>query len=129
MANSRPCRELPSFATGVAPEHHTRLRTRHQISSASARLAELVSNERRDEGSAFGEIQLHADAVGIVEEELRVAGARNDTLAEFHAFRLQALAHGLDAGRGEGNVIEPAGVLVFFLGAAHHDAFARLARA
>jgi hypothetical protein len=22
MADSRPCRELPSFATGVAPEHH-----------------------------------------------------------------------------------------------------------
>ena len=32
----------------------------------------------------LGEIQLHADAIGIVEKELRVAGARDDALAEFH---------------------------------------------
>src|SRR6202040_1924301 len=77
----------------------------------------------------LGEIQLHADAVGIVEEELRVAGARHDALAEFHASRLQALAHTVDIGRRKGDVVEAAGVFVLLLGATHHDAFARLARA
>src|ERR1700682_1869069 len=47
------------------------------------------------------EIQLHADAVGIVEEELRIAGARYDALAEFHIAGLQALAHAVDVGRGK----------------------------
>src|SRR5277367_4358201 len=74
----------------------------------------------------FGEIQFHADAVGIVHEELRVAGARHDTLAELHLPGLKALAHALDVGRGKGDVIEPAGVFVFLLGAAHDDTFARL---
>ena len=42
---------------------------------------------------------------------------------------LQALAHAVDVGGGEGDMVEAAGVLVFLLGAAHHDAVARLARA
>src|ERR1700682_1407908 len=75
------------------------------------------------------EIQLHADAVGIVEEELRIAGARYDALAEFHVAGLQALAHAVDVGRGKGDMVEAAGVLVFLLGTADHDAFTRLARA
>src|SRR5215203_3572001 len=68
------------------------------------RLAPLVSNEGRDVGRGVGlfrKIQLHADAVWIVEEELRIARARHDALAEFHAMRLQTLAHGVDIGRGE----------------------------
>src|SRR5258708_32259262 len=87
-----------------------------------------MSNERREEGSALRKVQLQADAVGIVEEELRVAGTRHDTLAEFYASRLQALAHALDVGRSERDVIEAASILVFLRGSAHHDAFARLAR-
>src|SRR5215471_19614106 len=77
--------------------------------------------------SSLGKIQLHADAVGIVEEELRVAGAWHDALPDFHILRLQPLSYGLDIGRGEGDVVEPAGVLVFLLGAANHDALARFA--
>src|SRR5437870_3072028 len=77
----------------------------------------------------FREIQLHADAVGIVEKELGVAGARHDAFAEFYFVFLQALAHAVGIGGGKGDVVEPAGVLVFLLGAAHHDALARLARA
>jgi hypothetical protein len=51
--------------------------------------------KRTNDGGALRlrEIQLHADAVGIVEKELRIAGARHDTLAEFHVSGLQALAH------------------------------------
>src|SRR5258708_31555943 len=77
--------------------------------------------------SSLGEIQLHADAIGIVKEELRIAGARYDALAEFYVSGLQALAYALDVTRCKGNVVEPAGVLVLLLGAAHHDAVARLA--
>src|ERR1700674_2010159 len=73
------------------------------------------------------EIQLHADAVGIIEEKLRIAGARHDALAESHVPGLQALAHTFDIGRGKGDMVEAAGVFIFLLGAAHHDAFARLA--
>src|ERR1035437_9715925 len=80
-------------------------------------------------GSSLGEIQLHADTVGIVEKELRIAGARHDALAEFHVFGLQALAHAFYIGRRKGDMVEAAGVLVFLLGAAHHDALARFARA
>jgi hypothetical protein len=32
------------------------------------------------------EIQLHADAVGIVKKELRVSGSRHDLFAEFYVF-------------------------------------------
>jgi hypothetical protein len=38
-----------------------------------------------------GKVQFDADAIRIVEEELRIAGARHDALAEFDAFRLQRL--------------------------------------
>src|ERR1700682_3593677 len=62
----------------------------------------------------LGEVQLHTDPVGIVKEELRVAGARHDALAEFHVPGLQAPAHTVDIGRGKGDVVEAAGVLVLF---------------
>src|ERR1700674_2425422 len=75
------------------------------------------------------EIQLHADAVGIVEEKLRITGSRHDALAECDVFGLQTLAYPFNVGGGKSDMVEAAGVLVFFLGAAHHDAFARLARA
>src|SRR5271155_5303753 len=70
---------------------------------------------RRRDAAAFsrsglGEIQLHADAIGIVEEELGVAGARHDAFAEFDILRLQPLAHTVDIGGGKGNVVEAAGV-------------------
>src|SRR5438045_1458878 len=64
-------------------------------------------------GSGLREIQFHTDAIGIIEEELRISGARNDALAEFDVPRLQALAHALDVAGGKGNVIEPSGVLIF----------------
>src|SRR3977135_1912219 len=73
------------------------------------------------------EIQLDADAVGIIEEKLRIAGARHDTFAEFHVVGLQAFAHTFDVGRGKGDMVEAAGVFVLLFGAAHHDAIARLA--
>src|SRR6478672_9764641 len=79
--------------------------------------------------SRLREIQLHPDAIGIVEKELGVAGARHDALAEFYVLGLQALAHALDVACRKSDVVEPAGILVFFLGATHHDALARLARA
>src|SRR6185295_9398647 len=91
--------------------------------------AELGSVFLPNRASGFREVQLDADAIGIVEEELRIAGARHDALAEFDALRLQAPAHALDIGRCEGNVVKPTGILVLFLGAAHHDALARLTRA
>src|SRR4051812_2429118 len=77
----------------------------------------------------FREIQLHADAVGIIEEELRVAGARHDAFAEFDVLLLQALAHAIGVGGCEGDVVEPAGILVFLLGAPDHDALAWFSRA
>src|SRR5947207_11211220 len=80
-------------------------------------------------GSGLRKVQFDADAIGIVEEELRIAGARHDAFAEFDALRLQTLAHALDIGRRKGDVVKPTGILVLFLGAAHHDALARLARA
>src|SRR6266480_1246904 len=64
----------------------------------------------------LGEIELHADAIGIVEKELRIAAARHDALAELHVVGLQALAHALDIARGKSDVVEPAGIVVFFLG-------------
>src|ERR1700757_3206452 len=97
--------------------------------SARLALAGLSHSFRSFTASRFWKVQLHADAVGVVEEELSVAGARHNLLAELDAVRLQPLAHGLDVGGGEGDMIEAAGVLEFLLGAADHDALARLARA
>src|SRR5882757_5755709 len=91
--------------------------------------AELGSVFPPNRASAFREVQFDADAIGIVEEELRIAGARHDALPEFDAFRLQTLAYALDVGRCEGDVIKPTGILVLLLGAPHHDTLARLARA
>src|SRR5882724_8346885 len=77
----------------------------------------------------LGEIQLHADSVGIVEEKLRIAGARHDALAKFDVAGLQTFAHTLHVGCGKGDMIKAPGVFVFLLGAAHDNSFARLARA
>src|ERR1700736_1384217 len=85
--------------------------------------------QRDDDALRLGEIQLHADAVGIVEEKLRIAGARYDALAEFDVAGLQALAHAFNVGRGKSDMVKAAGVLKFLLGAADDDTFARLARA
>src|SRR5438128_469058 len=68
-------------------------------------------------GSSLREIQFHTDAVGIVEEELGIAGARHDALAEFDVSRLQPPAHALDVAGGKGDVIEPSGIFVFLFGA------------
>src|SRR3954470_4833904 len=73
------------------------------------------------------EIQLYADAVGIVEEDLLAAGARDHLLAEFHLLGLELAANAGNVARGEGDVVETTGILEFLLGAAHDDAFARLA--
>src|SRR3954468_8216993 len=75
------------------------------------------------------EIQLYADAVGIVEEDLLAAGARDHLLAEFHLLGLELAANAGDVARGEGDVVEPAGVLEFLLGRAPADAVRRLAGA
>jgi len=75
------------------------------------------------------EIQLHADAVGIVEEDLGGAGARHDLLAELHFLGLQAVAHARQVRGRESDVVKAAGVVVLLLRAAHRDAFARRARA
>src|ERR1700731_1581057 len=56
----------------------------------------------------LGKIQLHADAVGIVHEKLRIAGTRHDALAEFYAFGLQAPAHAVDIARGKRDMVEAA---------------------
>src|SRR5260370_27529254 len=83
----------------------------------------------RDGGALrLRETQFHADAVGIVEEELRIAGARHNALAEFDVLGPEPVAHALSIGSGKGNMVEAAGVLVFLLGATHHDAFAGFAR-
>src|SRR5581483_4307253 len=74
-------------------------------------------------------IQFHADPVGSVEEKLRVAGARHDAFAELDVSGLKTLAHALDVARRERDVIEPAGILEFLLGAADHNALSWLARA
>src|SRR5215470_5158354 len=73
------------------------------------------------------EVQLDADAVGIVEEDLLAAGARDHLLAELHLLGLELLAHAADVGSGKGDVVEAAGVLELLLVAAHDNAFARLA--
>src|SRR5579883_1588651 len=78
---------------------------------------------------AFRKIQFHADPVGIVEEKLRVACARHDAFAELDVSGLKALAHALDIARRERDVIEPAGMLEFLLGAADDNALSWLARA
>src|SRR5690348_16633294 len=57
------------------------------------------------------EVQLDADAVGIVEEDLLAAGARDHLLAELHLLGLELAAHAGDVGCGEGDVVEAAGVL------------------
>src|SRR5436190_5843909 len=97
-------------------------------SSACMDAAELGSVLPPNRASAFREVQFDADAIGIVEEELRIAGAWHDALAEFDAFRLQTLAHVVDIGRRKGDVVKPTGILVLLLGAAHHDALARFPR-
>src|SRR3954451_8679367 len=63
------------------------------------------------DGLCLREIQFHADAVRVVEKELRVAGARHDAFTEFYVPGLQALAHAIDVGGGKGDVVEPSGVL------------------
>src|SRR5436190_15590646 len=77
----------------------------------------------------FGKIQLHADAIRIVEEDLRISSTRHNALTEFHVLRLKALANAFDISRRKGDMIEASGIVVFFLRATHHDAFAGLARA
>src|SRR6185312_7454628 len=81
-----------------------------------------------DDASGLREVQLHADAVGIVEEDLGVTGARHDLLAELDILGLQTLAHAFDVGSGKGDMVKTASVLVFLLGPAHDNTLARLAR-
>src|ERR1700760_2952718 len=92
-------------------------------------LAALSHSFRNFTASRFWKIQLYADPVGVVEKELSVAGARYNLLAELDVVRLQPRAHAIDVGCGEGDMIKPAGVFEFLLGAANHDSLARLAGA
>src|SRR5207248_10914750 len=62
----------------------------------------------------FGEIQLHAHAIRIVEEDLRISSTRHNALAEFHVLRLKALANTFDISRGEGDVVEASVSSYFF---------------
>src|SRR2546429_8828592 len=101
MAQSGPCREPLTQSRN----QKAGIKTRSDSVGPAERL-----NDARSCVSGLREIQFHADAVGIVEKELRVAGARHDALAEFHVPRLQPLAHALDIAGGEGDVIEPPGV-------------------
>ena len=85
---------------------------------------------RRPCASVRREIQLHADAVGIVEEDLRRRRCAASTCSRNFTFLdLSRLRTPADVGGGEGDVVEAAGVLELLLGAAHDDALARLARA
>src|SRR3954451_5965380 len=70
-----------------------------------------------------------APAAWVTEEDLLAAGARHDLLAELDLLGLEPLAHARNVAGGKGDVVEAAGVLELLLGAAHHDAVARLARA
>src|SRR6478735_10330407 len=134
MAKSRSSGELAFPATSVARAHRP---TRIWPAQGRPNWCS-IQGETKTFSNSFDahlvilrlrEIQLHADAVGVVEEELRISRARHDALAEFDVARLQALAHRLDIARRKGDVIEPPGVLVLLLGVAHDDPFARLARA
>src|SRR5258708_8308119 len=87
----------------------------------------LMATETIMPASRRREVQLHAHAVGIVEEDLLAAGARDDLLAELDLLGLEPLAHTGDVAGGEGDMVEPAGVLELLLGAAHHDTLALLA--
>ena len=63
----------------------------------------MMSNARQYCGvkrSRLREIKFHADAIGVVEKELRIAGARHDAFAEFDVPGLQALADAIDAELG-----------------------------
>src|SRR5262249_35143035 len=84
----------------------------------------LMSIETIMPASGRRKVQLDADAVGIVEEDLLAAGARDHLLAELDLLALELLAHAADVGGGEGDMVEAAGVLELLLGAAHDDAFA-----
>src|SRR5262245_48035791 len=128
MADLRRCRELQSLMGRVAPAHQGRARGGAK-NPAAEEAAGLNSIWLRSEPLGLREVQLHADAIRIVEKKLRVAGARHDALAEFDALGLQALAHAVDVGGGKGDVVEPAGIFVLFLGAAHDDSLTWLARA
>jgi hypothetical protein len=55
------------------------------------------------------EIQLHADVVGIVEEDLRLTTARHDLLAELHIPGLQSLPNTVEIGCGKGDMVQAAG--------------------
>src|SRR4029453_2421923 len=121
MADLRRCRELQSLTRSVAPQHQ--VRPGAELNSARTDLAEFGSDPAAGSGaSGFRKVQFNADAIGIVEKELRVAGARHDALAEFDAFRLQMLAHAVHIGRRKGDVVKPTGILVLPLSAAHHNA-------
>src|SRR3954452_8247848 len=108
-----------------------RCRELHERAAAASRLPRpAMTASNTDAGELrFGKIQLHADTIRIVEKDLRISGTGHNALAEFHVLRLKALANTFDISRGEGDVVEASGIVVFFLRATHHDAFARLARA
>jgi hypothetical protein len=60
----------------------------HRRPAVAGRDVEKQQEARASGLLCFGEIQFHADAVGVVEEELCVAGARHDAFAEFHVLGL-----------------------------------------
>src|SRR5262249_35568923 len=102
----------------------------HQTSPANKKPGQLVLTGWKESedpnASGFREVQLDADAIRIIKEELRVPGAWHDAFAELDVLLRQPLAHALDVGRGKGDMVETTSVVEFLLGAAHHDALTRL---
>src|ERR1019366_3091942 len=107
MAGSRPCRDRRASGRCSSQKAHAASLAWHpnQNGPPGGSPAEPSRNGSDEDDLRLGEIELDADAVGIMEEELRIAGARHDAFAEFHAAGLQAFAHALDIGGGEGDVV------------------------
>src|SRR5262249_35116602 len=60
-------------------------------------------------------VQLDHNAVGVIDEDLPEVAARHLAGVEFHALGLQALLHAVKTGRGEGDVMDNAGIRLLCL--------------
>src|SRR5947209_19979684 len=105
MKLTAPQKPVPTSATRMRDS-----RERTSLIVPAMFMVKPVDGSPAIERRALGlrEVQLHADTVRVIQEELRVAGARHDALAEFYASLLQALAHAVDVGGGKGDVVEAA---------------------
>src|ERR1700716_776267 len=121
MAYSRPCREPVLWRPGVARPHRPytgAITVQKRIRPARAgRIGgeQRARLRRRARKLWLWEVQFHADAIGIVEKELGVAGTRHDALTELYPLGLQALAHAVNVISRKGDMVEPTGILVFLL--------------